>query len=530
MEFLPPEYPEGNIEYKYKLFYSDEDKFQNRITQMKFRIDEGNGDAFYHIGIMDDGNIIGITKDEFDESKKILNSLATQLNCCVQTIRERIVNNNKYYGEFLIRESIENDYIDLRLGVIGNVDAGKSSTIGLITKGVTDDGRGKARLSVFNHKHEIETGRTSSIGHQIVGFDATGEVVNWKKNFKNWGDIVTHSNKVISFFDMAGHEKYLRTTIYGLTSMHPDYSLVMIGGNMGITGMTKEHISLCLTLKIPFIIVVTKVDIAPKNILDDNLHKINLICKNGAKKVPYHIKTLDDVLNAIKNIKTNSIVPIIQISNVTRFNYDLFITLLNLLPVRNDYSKLVNLPAKLKVDTIYSVTGHGTVVGGILTEGCIKVQDTLYIGPSSLGEYKSVKVKSIHTNYRDIKQASAGSYVSISLRNLNKKDVIKGMVVLGDKNACTSTKEFWAIMTILQSHTTTIRVGYEPVIHIDNVRQAVKIKEIHKLNNNENPNLLRTGDRAKVKLEFKVRPAFIEPNLKLIFREGRVKAVGKILE
>jgi GTPase len=80
------------------------------------------------------------------------------------------------------------------------------------------------------------------------------------------------------------------------------------------------------------------------------------------------------------------------------------------------------------------------------------------------------------------------------------------------------------MMTILQSHTTTIRVGYEPVVHIHNIRQAVKIKEI---NNNE---ILRTGDCAKVRLEFAVRPEYIEPNMQLIFREGRVKAVGKVLE
>jgi GTPase len=50
-----------------------------------------------------------------------------------------------------------------------------------------------------------------------------------------------------------------------------------------------------------------------------------------------------------------------------------------------------------------------------------------------------------------------------------------------------------------------------------------------KVNDNNN-DVLRTGDRAKVRLEFSIRPEFIEPNLQLIFREGRVKAVGKVLE
>ncbi len=50
----------------------------------------------------------------------------------------------------------------------GNVDAGKSTLLGVLTHGVLDDGRGVARQKLFRHKHEIETGRTSSVGN--VGF------------------------------------------------------------------------------------------------------------------------------------------------------------------------------------------------------------------------------------------------------------------------------------------------------------------------------------------------------------------------
>ena len=539
MDFLPPENHEGNIEYKLKLNNMTDEKFQKRITQMKFRIDEGIGEAYYHIGIMDDGTIIGISLEEFDESKATLKNMASKLNCCVQIVIEREITQNKFYGEYLIRENLNGDYIDIKIGVIGNVDAGKTSTVMALTRNIKDDGRGKARLLMFNHKHEIETGRTSSIGHQIVGFDSEGSIVNWKRGERAmvWADIVNSSTKVVSFYDLAGHEKYLRTTIYGLTSMHPDYCLVMVGGNMGISMMTREHISLCLTLKIPFIIIVTKVDIAPENILKENMHKINQICKNGAKKVPYHMKTMEDILNAIKNIRTDSIVPILQISNVTRHNYDLFQALLNFLPIRNDYTKYLNLPAKLQVDEVYLVTGHGTIVCGILREGIVKPSDTLYIGPFSSGEYRPVKVKSIHSNYRDVKQGNAGSYISLSLKGIQRKEIKKGMILLGDKNACVAAKEFWAVMTILQSHSTTIRVGYEPVVHIQNIRQAVKIKEIVKFKkgisieeNTPDLKILRTGDRARVRLEFKSRFEYLEPNLKLIFREGRVKAVGKVLE
>ena len=54
--------------------------------------------------------------------------------------------------------------------MVGNVDSGKSTIVGVLSKGVNDDGRGAARASVFNFNHESNNGRTSSIGQEIIGF------------------------------------------------------------------------------------------------------------------------------------------------------------------------------------------------------------------------------------------------------------------------------------------------------------------------------------------------------------------------
>ena len=48
-------------------------------------------------------------------------------------------------------------------------------------------------------------------------------------------------SKIITFFDLCGHEKYLKTTILGLTSQFPDLTFILVGGNMGITKITKEQ-------------------------------------------------------------------------------------------------------------------------------------------------------------------------------------------------------------------------------------------------------------------------------------------------
>lgn len=548
---LEIEKDEGNIEYKLKLINLDTETLNKRSTQMLYRVNEGYGEAIYYIGVLDNGSVVGINNDEYNESIKNLKIIASNINCTISTIVENNVNELKY-GVFLIRK-FDNNYIDLRIGVAGNVDAGKSTTIGTLTYGILDDGRGKARVNVFNHRHEIETGRTSSISSQILGYDSYGEVVNSKfLRHPSWSDIVSKSFKIITFYDLAGHEKYLKTTIYGLTSIYPDYCLIMIGANVGISHMTREHIGLCVTLKIPFVIIITKIDIAPLNILEETITNINTIIKNGIRKKPYMIKNRDDIFNAIKLMNSETIIPVIQISNVLNINLDLLKTFLNLLPLKNTYSDKKHNPIQFNVDNTYSVVGHSTIVSGLLVSGTVKTGDNLYIGPFSDSSYKKVKVRTIHCKYRDIKEASAGSYICLSLKNITRNEIRKGLVIIDDNSNKIAYKTFYAFIHILHSPT-TIKIGYQPFIHVEHIKQSVKIVDIQKIESSKkrpNPNnildidkhnltfdvktdeeiVLRTGDIAYVKLEFVFVPEYIKPDMKLVFREGKVKAIGKVVQ
>lgn len=39
---------------------------------------------------------------------------------------------------------------------------------------------------------------------------------------------------MITFIDLAGHHKYLKTTIFGLTSYCPDFAMLVVSANTGI--------------------------------------------------------------------------------------------------------------------------------------------------------------------------------------------------------------------------------------------------------------------------------------------------------
>jgi len=59
--------------------------------------------------------------------------------------------------------------------------------------------------------------------------------------------------------------------MFGMIGLCPDFAMIMIGSNMGITRMTKEHLGITLALKMPFFIVLTKIDICPENIYKENM-------------------------------------------------------------------------------------------------------------------------------------------------------------------------------------------------------------------------------------------------------------------
>jgi GTPase len=137
-------------------------------------------------------------------------------------------------AEVLVRKVPDDQqFLDIRLAVLGNMEAGKSTLLGVLTHGELDNGRGKARLNLFRHLHEIQSGRTSSISLEILGLTSQGKVVNYSTHSKA-EDICEASEKLITFIDLAGHQKYLKTTVFGLTARKPDFVMLVVGANTGI--------------------------------------------------------------------------------------------------------------------------------------------------------------------------------------------------------------------------------------------------------------------------------------------------------
>ena len=213
---------------------------------------------------------------------------------------------------------------DCRLAMIGNVDSGKSTLIGVLVSQNLDDGRGAARRMVLKHRHEQENGRTSAVTIEILGYDEQNEQVipASRGHHARWQEIVEKSSHSVTLIDLCGHERYLKTTLFGLTGMMPDYCCLVVGANMGVQVMTKEHISLATALDIPMFVCLTKLDIAPENVLKTTRRTLaKLLRENG--KMPYPVKDMDAVEAAADSIVSNRITPVFSISSVTGQSIDL---------------------------------------------------------------------------------------------------------------------------------------------------------------------------------------------------------------
>ncbi|KAK6170850.1 hypothetical protein SNE40_019146 [Patella caerulea] len=506
---------------KNALVSPNNEEYEYLVEVIKTRADEGQGETIYEVGT-GEGDKPGLKDEDMKASIATLTSICESLDLqCVQ-LRERMAEEGKVC-EYLLRRKLESqDFMEIRVAVVGNVDAGKSTLLGVLTHGDLDNGRGIARQKLFRHKHEMETGRTSSVGNDILGFDSSGNVVNKPDHgHLDWIKICEASAKVVTFIDLAGHEKYLKTTVFGMTGHAPDFAMLMVGANAGVIGMTKEHLGLALALNVPVFVVVTKIDMCPANVLQDTLKLLQRILKSpGCRKIPVMVATTDDVVCSATNFTSERMCPIFQVSNVTGENLDLLKMFLNLLSTRVKCN--LSKPAEFQIDDTFSVPGVGTVVSGTLLQGIVRLNDSLLLGPDALGQFMPMVIKSIHRKRMPVKEVRGGQTASFALKKIKRSVIRKGMVMVSPKLEPKACWEFEGEILVLH-HPTTISVRYQAMVHVGSVRQTATI-----LNMTEEH--LRTGDKAHVRFRFIKNPEYLKPDMKMVFREGRTKAVGTVIK
>ena len=311
-----------------------------------------------------------------------------------------------------------------------------------------------------------------------------------------------------------------------MTGCLPDFVMLMVGANAGLIGMSKEHLGIALALAVPVVVCITKVDMTPAHVLESTIKQLTKILKSpGCRKNPVFIDDMSHVVDAALRLESERICPVFQISNVTGQNLDLLRSFLNILPQASAAKFQVNQPFELQISDIFSVPFVGTVVSGVVLSGSCKVGDTMLIGPDTLGQFMVTSVRSIQRKRVNVEGASAGQSVSFALKKIRRNQVRKGMVMLSrTETPPRAFMEFDAEILCLY-HSTTLSIGSCMVLHAASIRQTVRIIGIAKLDAKQgdagvggahDKPVVRTGDRAKLRLQFLRYPEFVKPGMKLV--------------
>jgi len=197
------------------------------------------------------------------------------------------------------------------------------------------------------------------------------------------------------------------------------------------------------------------------------------------------------------------------------------------MPSRRSWASQDQKPAEFLIDQYFNVGGVGLVVAGTLLSGVVTLNMPLMMGPNAQGKFNAVTVKSIHHMRNPVQALLPGQTGAFVVRSRTKEHVRqfgvrKGMVLLDPTMNAWAARRFTCDVLVLHSQT-TMRVNYQPILYARNVRQCVRIIQMDK-------EVLRTGVRARVTFEFMYRPEFLQKDTKVLFTEGKTKAIGTIRE
>ncbi|KAF3803364.1 GTP-binding protein 2 [Colletotrichum gloeosporioides] len=514
-------------------------------------LEESRG-ALYEIGVADDGTLVGLTKDEMDESITTLRVMAATLGCRVEILRHVIVGECEWLetselvdnvasqpaqigrqarlwvvealvtpdfsAKHSLAETPESGHREikqspranepvvlpsrgrsttdqLRITLTGPTTSGKSTLLGTLSTGTLDNGRGKSRISLFKHRHEVASGLTSSVAQELIGYKDHAIFNFSQDHVESWIDIhdSAENGRLVFVSDSAGHPRYRRTILRGLFGWAPQWTVLCLAADdneasstkdgasstanevLGIAGagvdLAKAHLELCLKLKTPLVIVITKLDLATKASLQRTLGQVLTHVKE-AGRVPKILQPAaggaqewSRIPSAELNkaqVLTNEMeqsgdllkhIPIVLTSAVSGAGIGLAHALLENLPLppvptAYDFVGMALNPEQpsclFHVDDTFSLPASyaslaenpnqndtGTVVSGYLRFGKLSVGDAIVVGPFPSGDddFKGMTPEDRPSpgNYGlSISHPSSAELAKIAIRNTVAASTIKG--------------------------------------------------------------------------------------------------------
>ncbi len=254
---------------------------------------------------------------------------------------------------------------DLILGTAGHIDHGKTSLVKALT-GVDCD-----RLP-----EEKARGITIDLGFanlELPGFR-------------------------IGIVDVPGHEKFIKNMLAGATGF--DIALIIVAADDSVMPQTREHLEILKFLKIRHgIVALTKCDLGDSDTLEVVEMEIRELLEGSAFENAPIIQTSATTGRGIAELKSK----IAEICSgiETKKEQHFF---------------------RLPIDRSFAIHGYGAVVTGTVYSGLVNEGDELELFP----EKKTVRVRSLQSHAKNVKQSSEGQRCAINLAGIDHHEVVRG--------------------------------------------------------------------------------------------------------
>ncbi|KAG8348127.1 Elongation factor Tu GTP binding domain [Trypanosoma vivax] len=463
---LAKEDDQGDVEYKWRLTSVTPSRLEHLITQMRFRVGAGNGQCLYELGITDDGFPKGLPFSDYQQSVMTLLRMAKALDLDTTILQEFVVQDNPlplWCGEVLVtRRQVKQQ--DGRVAFCGSPGSGKSSLIGVLLTGILDDGAGSARQYLFNHKHEVVTGRTSSIATRVLPIgDAKIEEMPFTYHPENFG----RSSRSITMIDLGGG--VTKQMLFGLMSRLPDFIGICISVEQPVEEVVR-YVQVCRAMRLFFFVVVTKLDTVLDFEYDAFLLELAAqLSTVGCSSVVLGSVSEVDEFQA-KPTRSNQ-VPVFSVSSVTNIGIDMFQHFITSLSPR-EVPLSPDSRFEVLLEGCFFVKDVGPVVRGYVAQGSVELGCHCKIGPDGQGNFYPVIIKGIHVDGSHVTRVRQTDEATFALSDL-PKDV--DMSQKGKMLISKSVRVCWEFVGRMNVISQDMTQQLQPILYTGNIRQAVKI-------------------------------------------------------
>jgi len=386
----------------------------------------------------------------------------------------------------------------INLVFIGHVDHGKSTTIGRLlwdTENLPEEEMRKleeaaeeAGKESFNFafamdslEEERERGVTIDLAHQEFDTD----------------------DYHFTIIDAPGHRDFIKNMITGASQA--DAAVLVVAADDGIQPQTKEHAYLAKTLGIDQLAVaVNKVDL--EDFAEDSYNDIKDEVSQLIQGVGFDPSDIDFV--PVSSFDGDNVVE--ESDEMGWYDGP---TLAAALDDFQEPEKAVDLPLRVPIQDVYSISGIGAVSVGRVETGEINPGDDVVFEPAGVGG----EVKTIEMHHEEVDAAEPGDNIGWNTRGVGTDDIQKGDVAGPQDNPPTIAETFKAQVIVL-NHPNVISEGYTPVFHVNTAQVSCTFEEIKSTMNpktgetiDEDPDYIKQGQAAVVKVRPQ-QPLVIEEN------------------